>query len=142
MAKIKDFDSDAVILNALFKEAFIGDVLFAGVPEDCAKDFRAGTRFNEKTKLFVDKIGGRPEALKLLGDFLGVFASRKEEKLERLYGSNLLQLDVCYQIKLTKREKEILGRDLYLKFAFLPMAVDENSVCLNDEYVIVVDFHN
>ena len=142
MAKIKDFDSDIAVLNVFYKEAFIGGVLLAGVPEDCARDFRAGSRFNDKTKVFVDKISGRTKAMELLGKFLGVFASRKEQTLDRLYGSSLFQLDVCYQIKLTKREKEFLGRDLYLKFAFLPVEVDENSICLNDEYVIVVDFHD
>ena len=154
MAKIEVFDIQDVenALYAAVGAAFFGsddtedDLLFAGI--DCRKDPRAAFFFNEKTKLFFEEnFKERKEMVKLLGEML-MTAAPRQGKLTKLFGDDKPStLDVCYQLKLTQKEKKALGKDLYLKFALIPkeLILDDfgkEAGVKDDDYYLIIDFHD
>lgn len=163
MAKIKDFNNLESVADAFYGAAGMAaldltrpldqkmgdDLLFVHLPEDTRKDNRAGIKhFNDKTKDFSLKIGGRSKLVGKLGGFLNV-ASKYGYEVIVLEGDDNIykQLNYCYRIKLSRKGERELREDLYLKFSFLPKEIilddfGREAGVVDDEYWILVDFHD
>ena len=163
MAKIKDFNILESLVNAFYgavatatldlarsEDQKVGDdLLFVHLPEDTRKDNRAGiTHFNDKTRSFSLKLGGRDKLIVKLGIFLNV-ASKYGYEVVVLEGDGNIykQLECCYRLKLSREGEKMLKEDLYLKFTFLPKELIFDNFgkevgIKNDEYWILVDFHD
>lgn len=138
MAKIKKLTDERIVLDAIYLSVAKKEVCFAGF--DTRK-----TNLNEKTELFVKKIG-REDAVKWLERYLTISSSEENRVITaRLNGGIPFKGD-CYEIKLTRKGKQLLGADLYLKVEFLPakgiLIVDNREQVIDDEYNLVFDFHD
>ncbi len=139
MAKIEDLADEKSVLDALYMSAGLGKVCFAGVDTD-------RTNLNEKTKLFVEKIG-RDSAVEWLGRYLTVVSSDKDNcAITAQLSDGIPFKGDCYEIELTKKGKRLLGADLYLKVELLPakgvIIINGQEKVIDDEYDLVIDFHD
>ena len=141
MAKIKDLNNVDDVLNAIYQTAWTGEMKIAGVDHDTVL-------FNVKTAKYCDKAfaGDKAGALKEIGRFLTVVSEGEATVTPMLAGDIPLKGD-CYQIKLTKKGKDLLKKDLYFKAALIPENgvepdVDGNFKAIGDDYTVVVDFHD
>ena len=140
---IKDGFYAAVAIAALAQNKYKDDLLFAGVDKDKdsrarAYDEKTGQRgfFNTKTEEFASKMfnDNRNKLVALLGEYLG-YASNETPTFKQ-GDKEAMKID-AWEIKISKKSKKILSRDLYLKIALLP---SNNGV--TDDYCFLIDFHD
>ena len=140
MAKIKDLTNIDSVLNAIYMAVYTGEIKLAGV--DCDTQL-----FNDKTAKYCDRTfaGSKKKVLEEISCFLTVVSDGEATVTPMLAGDIPLKGD-CYEIKLTKRGKAVLKKDLYFKAALIPkngVVVTDNGIkVIDDEYIIVVDFHD
>ena len=151
--EVEDALYTSVAIACILNDAAKDDLLFTEL--DSRKDIRARAYnevlgihgfFNAKTLQFADKEfanskNKRKSVLLLLAEYLKV-ASQQDMHLEFKPCQKEFQLN-CFELKLNKEGKKILGKDLYLKVALLPkeFIFETNSVKDND-YYFLIDFHD